>query len=148
MGLITALITGITAGIFQVQNWYEYVPLILGSFLLCVVTKHAKNGLKRIYKRSLETITMRAKIETELGLTKPRNKTNKNNKSAWETEPIIAPRFLETREQYSNSKDFVCDRLNKGYMKQVNRLFYWVKLISIILGAYTTFLLIYSAKSQ
>ena len=68
-GLILALLTGTAVGLFQASAWYHYAYLCIAPLLIFTFSYIAIQGTERVYQRLLETITVRAKLEQELGFT-------------------------------------------------------------------------------
>ncbi|MBN1391794.1 MAG: hypothetical protein JW947_03215 [Sedimentisphaerales bacterium] len=75
IGLISALLAGTVAGVFQSYEykWYYFLLLLLGPISIAVVSCIAIKGADRLYQRFLESITMLKKVEHDLGLAKRRD---------------------------------------------------------------------------
>jgi hypothetical protein len=131
MGLITAIVAAIGAGLLQASEWYHFAALCIGPALIFVVSKNARSGITRFYQRFLETVTIRAKIEQELGLTQQSSSNLNATHLYWASEPIIAPRHVNSRRTYESSETFVKEHLKKGYHSITMRLFGGFQWLSI-----------------
>jgi len=131
MGLITAILAAIGAGILQASEWYHFLALCIGPILIFVVSKNAQSGIARFYQRFLETVTIRAKIEQELKLTQQSSNNLDATHLYWASEPIIAPRHFNSRRAYDSSETFVKEQLKKGYHSITMRLFGGFQWLSI-----------------
>lgn len=114
----------------EVINIYPFVFLIIIPFLIICVSIIAKASTFRFYQRFIETITIRAKIEHDMGLTANRLMQD-SLKSNWEMDPYLPPRYLMARK--GTPVEFIYTRLNKGYQKWARRLFDIFSVISIII---------------
>ena len=130
--LISTLIAATFAGLLSAKENYHYLALTLGPILIFAISLFAIKGTYRLYQRFLEAITIKAKIEQKLGLATISN-IKKDESGWWATEAIIPTRFIETREKYFSSKDFVEDLINEGYHKQTKRLFVLFMGISVLM---------------
>ena len=115
-GLISAIIGGIIYSITSFgSNPIFPVLLIAELLLLAAISQLAIIGTDRQYRQLLENITVRAKIEIKLGLTESITDNKIAKEINWESEPIVAPRHLKSREEYRTSERFINDKLGKGY---------------------------------
>jgi hypothetical protein len=87
-GIISALVAGTIAGIFRASEWYHFLALCTGPVLISMISAIAIEGTRRPYQRFLEAVTVRAKIEGELGLTKERS-SNADEPDFWRREAIV-----------------------------------------------------------
>ncbi len=122
-GILSVLVAGTVAGFFQASEWYHLVFLCVGPVLIFVVSTIAIDGTFRIYQRFLEAITIRAKIEQELSLTKKHSVNTNVSGSYWQSEPIIPLRHIKSREDYESSNAFIKNHETKGYHLWTIRLF-------------------------
>jgi len=107
-GIVSVLVAGTAAGLFQVSEWYHVAILCACSpLLIFTITKIAIDGTFRSYQRFLETVTIRAKIEQELGLTKRCSGNVNDSDSFWQFEPIIPSRHIESRKDCESSDAFI-----------------------------------------
>lgn len=133
--ILSALVAGIFAGLFRSSEWYHLAILCVGPILVFVVSKVGIDGTFRLYQRFLEAVTIRAKLEQELGLTKKRSVNTNATDSYWQSEPIIPLRHIESREGYESSDAFIKEHSTKGYHLWTIRLFrgfQWVALLMFV----------------
>ncbi|MCK4664019.1 MAG: hypothetical protein KAT68_14215 [Bacteroidales bacterium] len=131
MGLISTLIAATFAGFLNSKENFHYYALIIGPILILIISTFAIKGTYRLYQRFLEAITVRAKLEQELGLTE--RKDNKDKKVYWKTEPIISSRHIKSRMNSDSSENFIKKSSNKGYHLWTKYLFNLFQLISIVM---------------
>jgi len=140
VGLLSTLIVGTVAGIYYAKNWYHFVPLVVGPILIVGIASLAKRGTTRLYQRFLETITILAKVEEDLGLTQERNKDSKVSDIRWVTsEPFVTKRHMDSRAEGKTSKDWVDVHLTKkdNYHGVTMNLFGLAHLLGWLLFAFT-----------
>jgi len=130
-GLISTLIAATFAGFLNSKEDFHYYALVIGPVLVFIISTFAIKGTYRLYQRFLEAITVRAKLEQELGLTE--NKHAQEERKYWKTEPIISGRHVESRIKYESSENFIKKASNKGYHLWTKYLFNLFQLISIIM---------------
>ena len=134
-GILSALVAGTVVGLFQASEWYHLAILCVGPVLIFVVSKIAIDGTFRLYQRFLEAVTIRAKIEQELGLTKKRSVNTNATNSYWQSEAIIPLRHIRSRKDYLSSNAFIREHSTKGYHLWTRRLFRAFKWISVLMFA-------------
>jgi hypothetical protein len=132
-GLATAIIAGLAAGLFQSSEWYHYAALTIGPVMLCAISIIAREGTFRLYQRFLEAVTVRAKLEQALDLTKKSFQTQDSEGLYWKSEPIIAHRHIESRRAYNTSDEFIRQHAEKGYHGVTLRLFRGLQWLSIVM---------------
>jgi len=135
-GILSALLTGTMVGLFQAKQWYHFVFLCIAPVLICVVSRIAIQGTFRVYQLLLETITARAKIEQELGLTNRQPGSADDPDSYWRSEPLISHRHIESRKKYKSSKAFIDAHVTKGLQlgaRCLFRVFQWLSVL-VLLG--------------
>jgi hypothetical protein len=132
-GILSALIAGTVAGLFHTSEWYHLAILCVGPVLIFVVSKIAIDGTFRLYQRFLEAVTIRAKIEQELGLTKKHSVNSNATNSYWQSEPIIPLRHIESRKDYKSSDSFIREHSRKGYHFWTIRLFRTFQCVSVLM---------------
>jgi hypothetical protein len=139
MGLITAIFTGIGAGFFLASDWYHFLALCSGPVLIFFVARNAEDATHGLYQRFLEAVTVRAKIEQELGLTEPRSSAPDSPHTYWASEPITPSRHIATRSEYGSSREFVDAYSRRGYHGKAMRLFRWSRWLGgvMVLGLLT-----------
>ncbi len=109
--IVSAIVAGLTLGLFKVQKPEHFLFLILVPILLFVILNYTKKVLFRSYQRFLECISNRAKIEQLLGLHKT---DTMNEKQYWLNEPLIPTRYIESRSNFSSSSEFISHYSKKG----------------------------------
>jgi len=128
------VVGGTIAGLFQVSEWYHYLFPITGPFLIFLVSSIAIRGTFRIYRSFLEAITMRAKVEQGLGLTRPPSQEDEQTREYWQSERFIPDRYIESRNGYPTSQEFVKGRSELGYHRWTTLLFRCFQGLSVALG--------------
>lgn len=146
-GLLSTLVAATTVGIFYAEKWYHFVLVLIGPVLVIKVSSLAERGATRLYQRFLETITMLAKVEEDLGLTKARNKDAKPNGKGWVTvEPFVTKRHMDSRVEgeIKSSKDWVDAHLVKreNYHGVTMSLFRFAKVLGCLLFGFIVFIVI------
>jgi hypothetical protein len=130
-GLATAIIAGVAAGLFQSSEWYHYAALTIGPVMLCAISIIARAGTFRLYQRFLEAVTVRAKIEQELDLTRKSAEDNDSEERYWKSEPIIGNRHISSRQAFTTSEEFIKAHSEKGYHGVTLGLFKGLQWLSI-----------------
>jgi len=115
-GINTALLGLSGAGLVKADHWLTFLTLSLGPFALIFVSQIAIDSAFRFYQRFLIAVTMRGKLEHQLGLTVPIS-----DHPFCPDESLIYPEHLESRKH--SSVDFVRKMKNKGEHLQVIKLF-------------------------
>jgi hypothetical protein len=145
--IVSALLAGTIAGLLRASDWYHFAVLCIGPVLISGVSAIAMMGTARPYRRFLEAVTVRAKIEGELGLTKERS--SNADEPFWKREAIVPLRHLESREDKyhetpsKTSKIWVNRRLTKGYRLWTMCLFLAFMVLSIPMCGLISALAIY-----
>jgi hypothetical protein len=104
----------------------------------------AIQGTGRVYQRLLETITVRAKLEQELGFTSSQPQGDGAAQAYWQSEPLIPQRHIESRTKFESSKGFIAAHLPKGLQLWAGRLFRVCQALSVVLFASLLFLVIWN----
>ena len=128
--VVLVLIAATVVGVVLASEWYEFAALCAGPILVYAVSSIARDACLRFYRRYLEAISHRAKIEQELALTRPRPKTDAGEEVYWATEPMIAPRHVTSRKQHRSSEDFIKSHMKRGFHRWTERLFRGLELFS------------------
>lgn len=129
--VISALISAYILAIYK----FKHIELLTLSFIIptgiIILTFAFKEISKRDYRRFLDSIIFKAKIESLLGL----DKLKLNNKAEyWKNEPLIPIRHLENRKNFENSKKFFEFYIEKkGALAVYNRIFIFVYVIAILM---------------
>jgi hypothetical protein len=137
-GLLTALTGGTVVGFLSSKMWYHYLLLLLGPITIIGISVIAKLGIRRLYQRFLESITVRAKLEQDLEMTKYRSTESSEIDIGWvEREPLITKRHMDSRKdpRYKTSMDWVQDHLSKreNYHGVTIRLFNYAIFLGIVM---------------
>jgi hypothetical protein len=140
-GIITAVIGATLAGTFSASQSHHFLLLLAGPLLTASVCEIAISATTRSYQVWLEDVTVRAKLEYDLELTKPREKEGK----WWATEPIVPTRYVGDRTNADSSEDFVRARLKQGYHRRVVILFRVLIALAAVLLSLLLYLAIYPA---
>jgi hypothetical protein len=130
--IITLLFGGTVAALFEATQWYHIMFLALGPVLIIVISALAMDGTSRYYQRFLEAVTIKAKLQEKLGLTKEPY-SEKYRCSYWSSESYIPVRHIESRKNYESSLSFVEDHSRKGYQLYVIRLFRCFQILGILM---------------
>jgi hypothetical protein len=131
--IIAAVIGGAIAGAIRVENRLIYLLLLVGPLIVFILAHLGRRGTMRFYRRYLESVFTRAMIEQALGLTKPLSSLDAKS-DYWVEESFIPQRFIRTRKECSTSDAFVNKRLNMGYQKATNQLFYAFQAIAVLMA--------------
>lgn len=132
-GILSSLVAGIAVGLFQASEWYHLAILCVGPLIIFAVSSFAIEGTFSLYRRFLEAVTVRAKIEQELGLTKRRSGNTGGSDYYWQSEPIMPLRHIESRKRYKLSDDFIKEHSTKGYHLWTVRLFRGFQWLSVLM---------------
>jgi hypothetical protein len=120
-GLISALLGGTVLGIFSAKEWYHFAILMIAPLTIVAVSIIAIMATRRPFQRFLETVTMKAKIEHDLGYAKPRGRIEPGEYHRWvASEPLVSKRHLDSRNDptFSTSQQWVTAHLNKWFNYQ------------------------------
>jgi len=136
--LSLALLGVLIAGMIAASEAIHYGIIVLGFVIAIFIFFIAKKVIYRSYQRFLETITMRIKIEEDLGLRKSRSKSTSNNTECewWQYEPIVAERHTRNMKEYSSSRDYVKGQSGKGVQQLNIQLFNFLIIACTILAIY------------
>ena len=132
-GFVSTIIAAVVVGFLQASKWYHFIALCVGPVLSFIIAENAIDGCYRDYRRFIETVTIRAKIEQEMGLTERPSRQSQNFDLYWPQEPLIPSRYIKARKMYRSSEEFTQELSKKGLHKVVVRLFRIVQLLSILL---------------
>jgi len=132
-GIITALFVGLGLGIVQITEWYHFIYIGIASLMIPTISIIGIKGTFRLYQRTLESITMRAKIEQKLGFTNKIIYDEALTDMCWKEEPLIPLRYLKSRQEYESSKDFVNHPQNRVYHNLTIKIFGMFSFLGIVL---------------
>jgi len=131
---IIATILGATiAGAAKVDNKNAYLLLLVGPLIVIALAHLGTYGTRTFYRRYLESVTVRAKMEQTLGLTKAQD-GDSSDSVYWKGEAFIPERHVEARKEFATSGEFVSKRMSMGYQKATEQLFSAFLAIAIILA--------------
>jgi len=130
-GIVATLLGATVAGALRASHWHHFMLLTVGPLLAAIAAKIGIEGTTRLYLGWLERITIRAKIEDRLELTKP--PADGVPLSYWHREAIIATRNLADRSSTESSKEFVEQRLERGYHRWARRFFFGFLVLALLL---------------
>lgn len=132
-GVITTLLGGSliasTAGDLALL-----LPAVV-SLAACGFALLARYVTATTYRRFLETVTYRAKIEQALGMTVPGRFVNapKDERTVyWANEPLVYARHLEARRSTDDSKAFVTGQERLGHQRWTSALFFVLAALASI----------------
>jgi hypothetical protein len=128
-GLISAIFGGTIAGMLHATHLEELAALSLGPVLIIALARMACRAAGRFYRRFLEVISLRAKIEFELGLAGERDLAPHWMGSG----PLIAKRHFESRISRKDDQEFVLRNERGGYQAITVGLFRTTEVIAAIL---------------
>lgn len=135
--VISAVLAATIAGVTKAPEGLSeyYLLLLAGPVIAVALARIARDGTFRFYQRFLEAVTMRAKLEQALGLTKPGTLPSKAN-DYWKDEPLIPKRYLDAREDKNalTSEDFIKKYSHLGYQGATRKLLVTIQIVSILLG--------------
>lgn len=124
-----AVVGGILFVIKDINDFFvKELTFFTGGILIIILSILAIKAYRSNYRRHLESIAKRAKLEDLLGL----NDDKYKGILYWKDETIILTRYIKDRIQYNNSEDFVKDRLNKGFAPIVKNIFISISLIGVL----------------
>lgn len=121
VGLVTAIMGAVIYGMYHADNCAMRLVLLAGPIFGVAVSIFGIDATFRFYQRFLETVTVRAKLEDELGLTR---RDSKPRKHCWPNEPLVFARHLEKRAQYGSSANFLEDQKKLGSQRSTRRIFF------------------------
>jgi flagellar biosynthesis protein FliQ len=132
-GILSALIAGTVAGLFQASEWYQFAILCFGPVLIFLISTIAIDGTFRLYQRFVEVVTTRAKVEQKLGLTEGHLGNSNAAHSYWQSEPLVPPRHIKSRRNSESSEAFIEKYSKRGYHLWTTRLFRGFQGISVLM---------------
>lgn len=128
--LISAILAATIAGTMKATRSIDFLLLCVGPILISFLSWTAKKACLRFYQRFLEAITVRGKLEAELGFAE---KFTNENAAYWKGEPLIPTRHLNDRKESGNSESFVRGHVSRGDPSGPPRLFTAFLLIGVVL---------------
>jgi hypothetical protein len=140
--IVSILFGATVAGVFKADQWYEYAFLIVGPFMIYTISNLGIKSIFSVYRRFIETVSIRAKLEQFLKMTK--NNDSNNAEHYWQNESLLPERYLRSRKEFNTSKEFIDKYSSLGYQKLASNLFQGAKIVSVIMA----FLLIFLMASE
>jgi hypothetical protein len=130
LALFTSMILATVGGIlFVLKDIHDFfvqeLTLFTGGILVIILSILAIKAFHSNYRRHLEAIATRAKLEDLLEF----NSEKYRGKIYWLNESLLLTRYVKDRCKYKNSEDFVKDRVNKGFAVIVKNIFFSFSLI-------------------
>jgi|GEM_PF-6944176 len=126
---LSTIFLGVISASINIKINAHYFLLIMGPAIVFIVAQIGVSITENYIRRTLETITIRAKIEQKLGLTKP----GYNSSGYWSEESLFPGRYIKGRNSFKSSNDFVDKLSKKGISKHISRLFRLFQIMSVIL---------------
>jgi len=142
-GIVVAVLAATATGVFYVSTRPHIAPLCFSPVVAFGLSALAIRATRRFYRRALESITVRAKIEQELGLAEARQSEQDTSGSYWGSEPIVPQRHIESRLTHKSSQDFVNHFLTRGYQRWTEWLFRMFQGLSLLMLAAAIYWLLY-----
>ena len=136
------MFTGFAVGIYKVGSSPKYALLLyIIPFALIKLANFFKSLTTKDYRRFIEAIILKSKIEAMLSL----DKWNLPEDSEyWKGEKFLHFRHLEDRKKFRNSKEFQKFFIEKaGSIKIYHKIFNFVRFTALLLIFYLTFLILY-----
>ncbi len=146
--VVLLLIAATVVGVFLASQWYHFAGLCAGPILVYALSNIARDGCLRFYRRYLEAVTHRAKLEQDLGLTQPRPDAETDGDTYWANEPIIPSRHVTSRKRYRSSEEFLRSSMKRGFHRWTARLFHGFELFSGVAFVGLLFLTILKATES
>ncbi len=131
--IITAVIAATIAGVLNATTGLHKVFLVVGPFMVFALTSLAQRATRRFYLRYLEAVTIRAKIEQALNLT--RSLPGLKEDDYWKDEPVVPTRHLDARRDKPSSAEFCDSRVRGGYQESTRTLFDTLWKVAAVLAA-------------
>ena len=109
---------------------------IIGGLLVCFISYLGLEAAKSNYRRQLESIVKRFKLECLMQLD---NVNLTKTGDFFKGESFILPRYIESMKGYSDSRQFVKDKLKQGFMKVIKKFYFVMSIVGvfiILIGVY------------
>lgn len=105
--LIVAVVAATIVGIFEASTWYHFAFLSCGPIISALLAIFGRRSVLRSHDAILKAVTVRAKLDQQLGLTKPLAIPEGEQDMYWDGEPLITPRHIKSRKDHKSSDDFI-----------------------------------------
>ena len=137
---ITAILGATLVGFFQVSLGWLSMIFVIGPVINIFTCVLAIKMCDRFYEGMLESITITAKLEDLIGLSKPRN----NKETVFPKDKYILPeRWLKGRN-FATSAEFVEKNMDRGVNDIARITFYMLLVVNILFGFMIVILVVYS----
>ncbi len=117
---------------------YNPIVLLFSSMVFAGISTIGLLTADTGYRRWLEALTIRAKLEHLLGLDIPVPRLSPSTKFSWTGESVTPDRFLNDMAAFPSSAAFVNDRLGKGSNRLTRALFGLMALLGLVVAAVTS----------
>jgi len=132
-GLLTTLLAATLGGLANATETLHYGLILFGPAVSILVIITAFSGTWRPYRRFLEAVTVIAKLEERLGLTK--GPLHPKGSKWYQTEPLVPDRFAKSRDQAVCSEKFVSMHRRRGFRRAVLWLLWLYMVCNIAVAA-------------
>jgi len=137
---ITAILGATLVGFFKVSLGWLSLIFVIGPIINIFICVLAIRMCDRFYEGMLESITITAKLEDLIGLSKPRD----NKETVYPKDNYILPeRWLKGRD-FATSAEFVEKNMDRGVNNIARKIFIMLSAINTFLGMMIVILVIYS----
>ncbi len=143
-GFVVTILGASVAGTMQAHAGVHWYALAAGPAVAAALAWVAIESARRFYQCFLEALSIRAKVEADLGLADPPHAAVVAARLYWSTKPYVPPRWLEGRLRPAGpegkstvSTDEVQVWINShmagGEQGQVRRLFFSLMSVAALL---------------
>lgn len=137
---ITAILGATLVGFFQVSLGWLSMIFVIGPVINIFICMLAIRMCDRFYEGMLEDITITAKLEDLIGLSKPRD----NKETVYPKDKYILPeRWLKGRN-FTTSAEFVEKNMDRGVNHIARNTFYMLLGVNTFFGIMIVILVLYS----
>ena len=141
-GSISAIVVATLVGLYKSTVWEHYLYLLVAPVMIFVLAAFMKYSLFRTYRRFIEVIATRAKVEAVLGLNEL---TVPDDSPYWGGETLIAKRHAAHRSDHHTSEAFVEFASKRGLYSIYKNVVVALQIISVaillslVAAAYTNY---------
>ncbi len=144
LNFYSGLCTSIIAGSFYVllaheNNNLSPIIVISAGILIFFIASTGYKSCRSNYKRQLESIVKRFKIEALLNL----DKRPYIHKKYYVREGLLLKRYEDTNKSYDTSSEFVSDKMNAGFVSIARNLFIAYKVVGLLIAAIGLFQIVF-----
>lgn len=145
-GFVMTILGASVAGALQAKAGAHWLALLAGPVVATGVAAIAIESARRFYQRFLEALSVRAKVEADLGLGSAPPDAVAAARPYWKDKPYTAPRWLGGRldsrwedspgsaPQTDGVQRWVNSLMAGGEQKQVRLLFRFLQVISALMA--------------